>query len=108
MTCPGESYCTPKPIAEVVEERRRQDDRWGEQNHPDGTGGRGSEERASMYRALCDARHKNGTGSWLDILLEEVFEAGAEGDELNLRAELIRVAAMAVSWVEAIDRRHAR
>lgn len=108
MTCPGESYCTPSPVAEVIEERRRQDEKWGEQDHPDGTGGRGSDEQANMYRSLCDARHGKGNGSWFDILKEEVFEAGAEADELNLRAELIQVAAVAVSWVESIDRRRAR
>ena len=29
---------TSAVLAEVAAERRRQDDRWGEQNHPDGTG----------------------------------------------------------------------
>ncbi len=34
----------------------------------------------------------------------EVCRAVLEGDEANLREELIQVAAVAVAWVEAIDR----
>jgi len=46
-----------------------------------------------------------GRVSWADILLEEVFEALAEDDPAALRVELIQVAAVAVQWVEAIDRK---
>jgi hypothetical protein len=43
--------------------------------------------------------------TWRDILLEEVYEAFAETDSDRLREELIQVAAVALSWVDAIDRR---
>lgn len=82
--------------SEVTEERIRQDKKWGEQNHND--------------------------SRWSHILGEEYGEA-MEGvnvltfdpdtvmwDERtstinHLREELIQVAAVAVAWVECIDRR---
>lgn len=79
-------------LREVYDERFRQDQMWGEQNH-----------------APCD---------YLAILVEEVGEAAKEcvavrfgldsADLLaarrNLRVELIQVAAVAVAMVEALDR----
>ena len=77
---------------EVVAERKRQDDKWGEQNH-------------SPYK-------------WMAILGEEYGEVCREafelegvndGDHLNevlerMRKEAIEVAAVAVAFVECIDR----
>ena len=115
---------TAKVLIEVLDERRRQDEKWGEQNHPDGTGpfvrwlGPGGAvnedddvfttalELAEHFRAKCQA---NGPeqDNYVDILMEEVAEAFAEQDPAKLRAELIQVAAVCVQWVEAIDRRGA-
>ena len=110
---------TAAVLREVYAERTSQDRKWGEQNHPDGTGpsvlvlyGGGSEnldlryglELANHFRERCDKRHKQGWGSYLDILLEEVFEAAAENGTDALRAELLQVAAVAVAWVEKLDR----
>jgi hypothetical protein len=92
-------------LLEVGEERDRQDAKWGEQNHKDGTGGRGSDVQAQALRKLCDERFAKGEGAWTDILMEEIAEAWAEEDPARLRAELIQVAAVAVAWVECIDRR---
>lgn len=74
-------------IQQILDERERQDAKWGEQNHDD-------------YR-------------WLAILTEEVGELAqaALHDEFGgkhagtLRDELIQAAAVAVAWVECIDRR---
>lgn len=71
----------------IIQERERQDEKWGEQNHDD-------------YR-------------WLAILVEEVGELSqcALHDEFGghaagkLRQELIQVAAVAVSWLECLNRR---
>ena len=93
-----------KVLVEVFEERERQDAKWGEQNHPDGTGD-GYAAMAGAYHTICDWKHKIGAGAYLDILLEEVFEAAAESDPAKLRTELVQVAAVAVAWVECIDRR---
>lgn len=102
-------------LAAVQLERARQDQKWGEQNHPDGTG---PDRRlmemigAPSYRSLMndmkqivDHKAEIGKQTWDAILLEEVFEALAEEDPEKLRTELIQVAAVAVQWVGAIDRR---
>jgi len=72
-------------IGMVVDERKRQDDKWGEQNH--------NPER------------------WLAILGEEVGEACKavlEGDAEGYRKELVQVAAVAVAAVENLDRAEAK
>lgn len=99
-------------LAEVAVERARQDAKWGEQNHIDGTGpglvwaftGPAAHVRETA-RAETDRLAAEGLVTWQDILLEEVAEAFAEADEAKLRVELIQVAAVATQWVEAIDRR---
>jgi hypothetical protein len=95
---------TAKTLADVRDERHRQNDKWGEQNHPDGT----HEARAiaaDFHRCECQEAARCGLVTWRHILMEEVAEAFAETDAAKLREELIQVAAVAVSWVEAIDRR---
>jgi NTP pyrophosphatase (non-canonical NTP hydrolase) len=72
---------TDEVLDEVAAERRRQNDKWGEQNH--------SPER------------------WLTILAEEVGEAAysyLEDDRDNYRTEMVQVAAVAVAAIEAHDR----
>jgi NTP pyrophosphatase (non-canonical NTP hydrolase) len=78
----------------VQEEQARQDQKWGEQNHSD--------------------------IKWLPILGEEVGEVNKAINHLyhwnsgdpceltamqNLKEELVHVAAVAMSWLEAIERR---
>lgn len=97
-------------IEEVVAERRRQDEKWGEQNHPDGPGYAAEYSyyygpRAEVERKQNDVLARKGRLHWAGILLEEVYEALAESDPAKLREELIQVAAVAVAWVECIDRR---
>lgn len=75
-------FTTPgvRSFAEAVDaERQRQLAKWGEQNHPDGTGRPGDRENADRMRAICKA---NGPAedNWRDILAEEVAEAFAETD----------------------------
>lgn len=105
---------------EVLNERDRQDAKWGEQNHPDGTGPEtqplfdkrafldddiAAVHLADAFTRRTDERADEGKVTWRDILLEEVFEALAESDQAKLRTELIQVAAVVQQWVEAIDRR---
>ena len=106
---------TAQVLAQVWEERERQDQKWGEQNHPDGT----RDDRRMLgdvslptwgticYRArnMTDQLNKEGRATYLEIMLEEVVEAFSESHPASLRAELIQVAAVAVQWIEAIDRR---
>lgn len=98
---------TVRVLAEVHAERGRQDTRWGEQNHPDGTGGHEFETLAEMFRQACESEHQAGNGTWRSILMEETYEALSETAPGRLRAELVQVAAVAVNWIEAIDRRAA-
>jgi hypothetical protein len=105
-----------KVLKEVAEERKSQEARWGEQNHHDGTGpltlflgARVPEEHTyadirERATDLTDWNTSAGRLSYGDIFLEEVFEAMAESDQDRLREELIQCAAVAVAWVEKIDR----
>ncbi|MFK0072680.1 hypothetical protein [Arthrobacter woluwensis] len=99
-------------LTEVQDEMVRQDEKWGEQNHPDGTGpevGIGyvgtSAEICDVAREQTDAAAKAGELTFSHILAEEFFEALAESDPAALRTELIQVAAVAIQWAGAIDRR---
>lgn len=80
-------------LYDVVRERERQDVKWGEQNHdiPKWTSILGEE-----YGELCQA------------INETVFDNGpeerAKGGYQNMRAEAVQVAAVAVSFVEFLDR----
>lgn len=108
----GALACTDSVLHEVLEERQAQDAKWGEQNHPDGTGPDVGDDGIDLRRAAADQHREHcqraaalGLVSWADILEEEVAEALAESDPAKLRTELVQVAAVAVAWVEALDRR---
>ena len=90
---------------EAVREMMAQRGKWGEQNNPNGTGGDLDVWLANRYRDDCDKATANGTLTWRDIFLEEVFEATAELDPGALREELIQVSAVCLSWCQAIDRK---
>lgn len=91
-------------LVDVADERNRQDDKWGIQDHPDGTEDTFAMQR-DIHTRLCNDAFSVGKGTWRHILSEEVYEAYAETDVAKLRVELIQVAAVASAWVEAIDRR---
>lgn len=105
-------------LLEVLNERYRQDEKWGQQNHPDGTGPdlilrdleiavlHGS-ARAGWFRWWAQERCKRADGgdTYERILTEEWAEAIASpAGSPELRRELIQVAAVAVAWVEKLDR----
>ena len=100
-------------LEDVAWERRRQDEKWGTRGQDvlaDGTGGHDAWWRefgtpARIAKANEQAAAKWGRTNWLLILFEEVCEAFEETDPSRLRAELVQVAAVAVKWIEAIDRR---
>lgn len=106
-------------LAAVAEERHAQDMKWGRQDHPDGTspdmeyGWSHADgtvftmaEVAEQAKEDCDFAAQTEILTWFDILQEEFFEALAEEDPARLREELVQVAAVAVAWIEAIDRRN--
>jgi hypothetical protein len=99
---------TQQVLEEVLHERLKQNEKWGEQSHPDGTGGALAFEVAEITRRDCEFAFSDVTtdvGTWRHILDEEVAEAFAETEPDKLRAELVQVAAVAAAWIESIDRR---
>lgn len=99
---------TYEPIQDIADERVAQVEKFGDQSHlPDGTALWGDQNFVMARRAQLqtDEAAKDGSLTWAHILTEEYWEALAETDPQKLRAELIQVAAVAVAWVEAIDRR---
>jgi hypothetical protein len=112
---------TASILAEIGQERRRQIERWGEQNHPSLDVllvHRTPERMADEYeiptearaKAMTEAAMRRGELTWGHILVEELaeaVEAGVLNGEHAMRAELVQVAAVAVAWIEAIDRRTA-
>lgn len=90
---------------EVRDELARQDAKFGEQNHSDGTSPSGGREDAIEARKYCQEAAANGNLTWSDILLKEVYEAFAEADPDALLAELLQVEAVARQWRMAIRRR---
>ena len=109
-------------LDEVAAERQRQDACWGQQNHPSfptplyGIPAYDAEARALYYgvpeesdaKWMCEERFGIGEGTYGDIFIEEVAEAIGAADEDRLREELVQCAAVAVAWIEAIDRRKAQ
>lgn len=105
-----------KVLGEVGEERYRQEVKWGQQNHPNGTGLYVLEDLTAADRhryavgverwakQRTDDAARDGSITYEHILTEEWAEAVAEHDPVALRAELIQVAAVACAWVEKIDR----
>lgn len=108
-------------LHEVHLERLAQDQRWGQQDHPDvppwrapslSSDGDGLPPRASLglpsadhARWMCDTAAKLGKVTWAHILTEELCEAIDAPDPASRRRELVQLAAVAVAAAEAIDRR---
>lgn len=107
----------------ISDERDKQDALWGIQNHPDfcpiltnRSGGCSiyrmaeefevpSPERARSITHMANARREL---SWFPILQEEVSEVlqwNGLTKKDELKRELIQVAAVAVAWIESLERR---
>lgn len=74
-------------VQQILDERARQDAKWGEQNHND-------------YRYLAILTEE--IGELAQAALEDEFGGKHAG---TLRDELIQAAAVALAWLECIDRR---
>lgn len=111
-----ERMSTERVLQEVLQERQRQDAKWGQQNHVivterpylDAGGPKDTREvyfdKAEQYKHFNDQDNQHGSLGWDHILLEEVFEALAEQDPAKIREELVQVAAVAVAAIESLDR----
>lgn len=105
---------TASVVNDLVRERCRQKDTYGEAQHlEDGTGERAfwlypvSGLPADTIEAYLrdDYEHRNEI-SWMHLVREEVAEAFKESDPVRLQEELLQVAALCVSWVEDIRSRN--
>lgn len=104
-TIPGTDR-TEGVLDEVADERTRQVTKWGVQTRPTGASSAFMRAR-DLAQKRTDAKMKDGTATWHDILFEEFMEAISEEDAAKMRVELIQLAAVAVSAVEDIDRKEA-
>lgn len=116
-------------LDEITAERLRQDQRWGEQNHPSldrllmlihRPGGCTPQQMAAEYgiptaaeaREACERAGRTGTLTWGHIAIEELceaVEAGVlHGDGPQLREELVQTAAVFIAWVQCLDRAAAK
>jgi hypothetical protein len=77
----------------------------GDQRLCDGTDSIYSMSR-DRAQARCQYQTKNGGLTWASIIQEEFFEAMAETNWPELRAELIQVMAVAFKWIQDGDTRH--
>jgi|SRR5690554_3483452 len=97
-------------LYEINHEMDRHLKLWGEQNHPD-VGPDSLDYMISstdLWREKWENDRDNLQMNWSVILGEEVAEAldaAEDGDVEALHTELVQVAAVAASWVEALDRR---
>jgi hypothetical protein len=88
---------------EVRRERYRQDEKWGPQRHPLGTGSPGYTVIADLIKEHNDKAMADKTLTWAGILREEFYESMAETDPKLVREELLQTMAVACHIIEAID-----
>lgn len=81
---------TKKVVEEVFAERARQDAKWGEQNHND-----------IVWQAILIEE----VGEVAQAILHDMFGGVAEG---TIRKELTQVAAVALQWLECMERAEQR
>lgn len=90
---------------EILNERHRQDAKFGVQDHPLWKVRFMDKMNAEQAKQVCAKAAADGTITWKNILLEEVLEAFAENDPTKVKEELIQVAAVCVSIVECMKRK---
>ncbi len=94
-------------IEDVKGERKRQDEKWGEQNHgPSRWSDILMEEVGEVSKAILE---NCGPGlivtNPVGLGFSDVIPFSTEGEQA-VRKELVHVAAVAVAWIECIDRRN--
>lgn len=105
----NEGCTTGGVLLEVLAERKRQDERWGQQNHPWDNYAEhvvrwGFVVFEDQAKQLVDWLGKKDLIDYAGILTEEYLEAVNADSIERVREELIQVAAVAVAAVESIDR----
>lgn len=90
-----EGFGVTDAIRAVIDERQRQENKWGEQNHePQFWTSILGEEFGELCEAINETVFDNGPG------------ARRKGGYENMRREAVQVAAVAVGFIEALDRRY--
>lgn len=80
-------------LRDIIQERDRQDAKWGEQNHDQFKWNAIlGEEVGEVANAICE--------NWYG----DVFSSEARGKFLHLREELVQVAAVAIAFIQSLDR----
>ena len=94
-----------KIFNQIKQERARQHDKWGEQNH--------NlvewmailiEEVGEVSKEAADFHFENGK----EQLNDSIFKAVQQGRLVNYRKELIQVAAVATQMIESLDRNRSK
>ena len=104
--------------SDITAERKRQHEKWGEQNLPSvhdaysllGPSGFYEIPRAARAREKCEWAIEMERCTYAHIAIEELCEAvetAVDDGDAAARDELIQLAAVIVQWVECIDRRKA-
>ena len=81
-----------KVLGEVTRERLAQEEKWGQQNHAD-----------FKWMAILGEEY----GEACEAALKSSIETASASYRIQLRTELLQVAAVAIAHIEAIDRRKA-
>lgn len=98
---------------EVTAERVKQNEKWGEQNHPSlhPAAANGAEQLLVInnldekgIKELVDDDAKNGNSNWVNISMEEFKESICAPTDYERRNELIQTIAVLVQWIECLDR----
>lgn len=83
------------PVMCLLRERLRQNEKWGQQDHePVVWMGILGEEFGELCQAVNETHFDNGP------------EARKKGGYENMRTEAVQVAAVAIQFIEALDRRY--
>lgn len=92
----------------IIVERRRQEQAWPGEQLSNGTGGDTARQLSDLVRKAVDALNNTLSNTFAHVLVEEVLEALAETNLDALRKEVVQIGAVAVKWIEHIDRRRRR
>lgn len=104
---------------EIRIERQKQNEKWGEQNHPcldqvllKRQGGCNPQRMCEEYeipsearaKQMCDSAFTKNQGTYAHIAVEEMSEVVSAFDIHKRREELVQLTAVCVAWIEKIDR----
>lgn len=112
MTKDEKAQIVRDTMSALIDELCSQDQKWGEHRiHPL----RPAEMHIDDYRNYtlmipsekqakinCDGSFKNGRGSWMHILIEEIAEAAEAVNSIDQYKELIQVAAVAIQAASSV------